>query len=132
MLLARNIVLGVLIILFVACLLHLIHVDPLPSSQSFRLWRVVFFLYICVCLVVVAVVFLYTSSGHTIGRIKCYFKDFILVIKRLWLKLFFKHLIMVDLEQPELQSSEKTDGCPPAERGLLMISLVLVQRLKAT
>lgn len=30
------------------------------------------------------------------------------MIKRLWLNIFFKHLFMVDLEQPKLQLSEKT------------------------
>lgn len=62
----------------------------------------------CICVCLVAVVFLYTSSGHTTGRIKRFFKDFILMIKRLWLKFFFKHLFMADLEQPKLQLSEKT------------------------
>lgn len=48
------------------------------SPQSSKLWWF--------CLVIV--VFLYTGSGHIIGRIKCYFKDFILMIKRLCVKIF--------------------------------------------
>lgn len=40
---------------------------------------------------------------------------------------------MEDLEQSKIQPSEKMDVIhPPAKRGLLVISLVLVQRLKAT